>query len=59
MLEMGFPWWKYLVIYKLINTSLRNSLAVLCLELWAFTAKGLSSISGQRTKIPQAMQGSQ
>ena len=32
----------------------RNSLAVQCLGLCAFTVKGLGSIPGQGTKIPQA-----
>ena len=38
---------------------LRNSLVVQWLRLGAFTAEGLGSIPGQRTKIPQAMQPSQ
>ena len=33
-----------------------NSLAVQWLAVWAFTAKGLGSISGQGTKLPQAPQ---
>ena len=36
------------------NTKIGNSLAVQWLGLCAFTAKGLGSIPGQGTKIPQA-----
>ena len=38
---------------------LGNSLVVQWLGLYAFTAKGSGSISGQGTKIPQAVQCSQ
>ena len=38
-----------------MNGALGNSLAVQWLELCTFTAKGLSSIPGQGTKILQAM----
>ena len=33
-----------------------NSLVVQWLRLWTFIAKGMSSIPGRRTKIPQAVQ---
>ena len=39
--------------------SFGNSLAVQWLGLCAFTARGLGSIPGWGTKIPQAMQRSQ
>ena len=41
---------------KLIQTCIGNSLAVQWLGLHAFTAKGMGSIPGQGTKIPQATQ---
>ena len=39
----------------IMNGALGNSLAVQWLELCTFTAKGLSSIPGQGTKILQAV----
>ena len=42
-----------------LNQNIRNSLVVQWLGLHVFTAKGMGSIPGQGTKIPQARQHGQ
>ena len=42
------------MLFRLVTTTVRNSLAVQWLGLQALTAKGQGSIPGQGTKIPQA-----
>ena len=55
----------YLALYgkrlliSALNQNIRNSLVVQWLGLHVFTAKGMGSIPGQGTKIPQARQHGQ
>ena len=49
----------FFIIYFKYSSILGNPLAVQWLGLHTFTAMGLGSLSGQGTKIPQAMQHSQ